>query len=48
MSLLQRRGEDIRRHLITEVLPLDQAPGPLNEIAGHRRHVVSVIFTVEE
>jgi threonine dehydrogenase-like Zn-dependent dehydrogenase len=48
VDLLRRRGPDIQRHLITDVVPLEQAPAMLNEIAGHRRHVVSVIFTVDE
>jgi len=48
IDLLRHRGWDIRRHLITDVVPLEQAPDLLNDVATHRRHVLSAIFTVDE
>lgn len=48
VDLLRRRGRDIRTHLITDVVPLENAPALLNDIATRRRHVLSVIFTVED
>lgn len=47
LHLLRARGEDIRRHLITDVLDLGEAPALLLEIAARRRHVLSAVFTVD-
>jgi threonine dehydrogenase-like Zn-dependent dehydrogenase len=48
VRLLESRGDDIRSHLITDVLPLTQAPGLLADVAARRRHVVSAVFTVDQ
>jgi NADPH:quinone reductase-like Zn-dependent oxidoreductase len=48
VRLLESRGDDIRSHLITDVVPLAQAPGLLTDVAARRRHVVSAVFTVEQ
>ncbi|MFH5823452.1 zinc-binding dehydrogenase [Georgenia sp. AZ-5] len=47
LHLLRARGDDIRRHLVTDVLDLDQAPSLLAEVAARRRHVLSAVFTVD-
>jgi threonine dehydrogenase-like Zn-dependent dehydrogenase len=46
IRLLRTRGSEIREHLVTDVVPLDEAPTLLTELADHRRHVVSAVFTV--
>jgi hypothetical protein len=48
VRLLESRGDDIRSHLITDVVPLAQAPSLLTDVAARRRHVVSAVFTVEQ
>lgn len=47
VRLLLSRGDDIRRHLVTDVVPLDDAPGLLADVSAHRRHVVTAVFTVD-
>jgi hypothetical protein len=47
IELLRAEGRAIRRHLVTDVLPLDAAPELLVALAARRRRVVSAIFTVE-
>ncbi|MEJ7756595.1 MAG: hypothetical protein WKF83_09990 [Nocardioidaceae bacterium] len=46
VRLLRHRGADIRSHLMTDVLPLADAPILLNDLAARRRHVLSAVFTV--
>lgn len=46
VALLRARGTDIRKHLVTDVVPLKDAPALLADVADHRRHVLSAIFTV--
>ncbi|MDE9366385.1 zinc-binding dehydrogenase [Luteipulveratus sp. YIM 133132] len=48
LRLLQSRGDDVRRHLVTDVVNLADAPALLADVAAHRRHVVSAVFTVDE
>jgi len=43
-ELLASRGSDIRRHLITDVVPIDEAPVVLAELAARRRHAGQVVF----
>ncbi|MBA2417343.1 MAG: zinc-binding dehydrogenase [Nocardioidaceae bacterium] len=47
VRLLRHRGADIRSHLMTDVLPLADAPILLNDLAARRRHVLSAVFTVD-
>ena len=47
VALLRSQGAAIRRHLVTDVLPLHEAPELLVALAARRRRVVSAIFTVE-
>jgi hypothetical protein len=48
VALLRACGGEVREHLVTDVLPLEEAPALMREVAGHRRHVLSVVFTVAE
>jgi threonine dehydrogenase-like Zn-dependent dehydrogenase len=48
IRLLQRRGEDIHTHLITDVLPFEEAPRLMCDVAARRRHVVSCVFLTSE
>jgi threonine dehydrogenase-like Zn-dependent dehydrogenase len=45
--LLQAYGREIRECLVTDVLPLEEAPSLMLEVAAHRRHVLSAVFTVD-
>jgi threonine dehydrogenase-like Zn-dependent dehydrogenase len=47
VRLLLSRGDNIREHLVTDVVPLDEAPRLLLELAQRRRHVISAVFTVD-
>ncbi len=44
VALLRARGADIRRHLVTDVEPLERAPEVMADIAARRRHVVQAVF----
>ncbi len=45
IALLHARGGDIREHLITDVLPLEEAPRLMLDIAARRRAALSAVFT---
>jgi hypothetical protein len=47
IALLGTDGTAIRRHLISDVVPLDDGPGLLVDLAARRRHVVQAVFAVE-
>jgi threonine dehydrogenase-like Zn-dependent dehydrogenase len=46
VDLLGAAGTGLRRHLITDIVPLDQAPALLAELASRRRPVLQVVFSV--
>ena len=46
VALLRSQGSRVREHLVTDVVPLEEAPHLLVDVAQHRRHVVSAVFTV--
>jgi NADPH:quinone reductase-like Zn-dependent oxidoreductase len=46
VHLLRAHGSDIRAHLVSDVVPFDEAPQLLVDVADRRRQVVSVIFAV--
>jgi threonine dehydrogenase-like Zn-dependent dehydrogenase len=48
IQFLRARGDDIRKHLIMDVIDIAQAPRLLTDIAARRRHVLSAVFTVDE
>ncbi|MEN3534712.1 zinc-binding alcohol dehydrogenase [Microbispora sp. ZYX-F-249] len=45
LGLLRAHSVAIRRHLVTDVLPLEDAPGFLRDLAARRRHVIQAVFT---
>lgn len=47
IRLLQRHGDDVRAHLVTDVVPLTEAPRLMLDVAARRRHVLSAVFTVD-
>lgn len=47
VALLRACGAEIREHLVTDVVPLAEAPVLMTELAARRRHVLSAVFTVE-
>jgi hypothetical protein len=46
VTLLERRGPDLRRHLVTDVVPLDAAPEFIVELAERRRGTLQAVFTL--
>jgi threonine dehydrogenase-like Zn-dependent dehydrogenase len=44
VALLGAHGREIREHLVTDVVPLAQAPALLAELAARRRHVIQAVF----
>ena len=46
IQLLRACGEEVRKHLITDVVPLAEAPALMHQRAARRRHVLSAVFTV--
>ncbi|TDQ46337.1 zinc-dependent alcohol dehydrogenase [Actinorugispora endophytica] len=45
VELLVAKGDRVREHLVTDVVPLSEAPRLMTEVARHRRHVVQAVFT---
>ncbi|MGB2572374.1 zinc-binding dehydrogenase [Micromonospora citrea] len=45
VELLRQYGDVIRKHLVSAVVPFDEAPGLLTELAERRRQELQVIFT---
>lgn len=41
-------GEDVKRHLITDIVPITQAQGVFEDIAAKRRPPLQVVFSVVE
>ena len=46
VGLLRARGADVRRHLVTDVVPLTSAAALLTDLAARRRHVLQAVFAV--
>jgi threonine dehydrogenase-like Zn-dependent dehydrogenase len=44
LDLLRDTGPELRRHLVTDVLPLDAAPAFLADLAARRRGTLQAIF----
>jgi threonine dehydrogenase-like Zn-dependent dehydrogenase len=45
IDLLRAEGDAIQRHLITDVVPFDDAPALFAEVSARRRHVVGAVLT---
>lgn len=48
VALLRETGAAVRAQLITEVVPFDEAPCVIEEIADRRRHSIQTVFEVAE
>ncbi|WP_369138417.1 zinc-dependent alcohol dehydrogenase [Modestobacter versicolor] len=46
LSLLQDHGAAVRAHLLTDVVPFDDAPQLFADLSARRRHVLSAAFEV--
>jgi threonine dehydrogenase-like Zn-dependent dehydrogenase len=44
VALLEACGEAIRRHVVTDVVPFDQGPALLHDVAQRRRHVIQAVL----
>jgi hypothetical protein len=44
VELVEAHGPGIREHLVTDVVPLAQAPALLADLAARRRHVIQAVF----
>jgi hypothetical protein len=47
-DLLRERGDDVRRHLVTDVVDFEQGPDLLRDIAAHRRPVLTAVLRMPE
>jgi threonine dehydrogenase-like Zn-dependent dehydrogenase len=47
LALLADRGDAIRRHVVTDVVPFDEGPALMTELAQRRRPTVSAVFAVD-
>jgi hypothetical protein len=48
VKFLLEVGADVKRHLITDVVPLSHAQQVFDDIAAKRRQPLQVVFTVNE
>jgi NADPH:quinone reductase-like Zn-dependent oxidoreductase len=48
VALLAAEGALITKHMVTDVLPLREAPALLADLANRRRHVLQAVFTFDE
>ena len=46
LTLLAAHGEDVRRHLVTDVVPFDQGPDFITELAERRRSCLQAVFAL--
>jgi threonine dehydrogenase-like Zn-dependent dehydrogenase len=46
LALLAAHGDDVRAHLLTDVVPFDDAPAVFADLSARRRHVLSAAFEV--
>lgn len=43
-SLLLRHGELVRQHLVTDVVPIEEAPGLVTDLAARRKSTLQAVF----
>ncbi|HEV2796483.1 MAG TPA: zinc-binding alcohol dehydrogenase [Nocardioides sp.] len=48
IRVLTSCGQEVRDHLVTDVVALEEAPRLMLEVARHERHVLSAIFTADD
>ena len=44
IDLLRASGPAMREHLVTDLVPLDDAPALFTDLASRRRHVLQAVF----
>jgi threonine dehydrogenase-like Zn-dependent dehydrogenase len=44
LDLLRARGGDLRRHLVTDIVPFEQGPALLADLAGRRRSALTAVL----
>jgi threonine dehydrogenase-like Zn-dependent dehydrogenase len=44
IDLLRAQGSAVREHVITDVVPLDDAPALMHAVADRRKHVLQAVF----
>jgi hypothetical protein len=47
VRLLAGHAAEVREHLISDVLPYEQAPVLMGDVAARRRHVLTAVFVVD-
>jgi threonine dehydrogenase-like Zn-dependent dehydrogenase len=48
VALLRAEGPAVRKHLVTDVLPFEDAPALLEAVSDRRRHVIQAVFEVRQ
>jgi threonine dehydrogenase-like Zn-dependent dehydrogenase len=48
LALLQDHGARVRGHLLTDVVPFDEAPGLFADLSARRRHVITAVLRVAD
>jgi hypothetical protein len=46
IDLLRAFGPAVREHLITDVVPLEEAPELMTQVANRQRHIIQAVFRV--
>ena len=46
IKLLGTHGDTIRKHLISDVVPYEDAPLLMHDVSRRRRHVLTAVFAV--
>ena len=46
LDLLAEHGDAVRRHVVTDVVPFDEGPAAMVELAGRRRSTIQTVFAV--
>ncbi|WP_219415372.1 zinc-binding dehydrogenase [Pseudonocardia nigra] len=47
IGVLRADGAAVREHVVTDVVPLDEGPALLADLAAHRRHVIQAVFAFD-
>ena len=48
LELLAAEGDAIRAHMVTDVVPFDQAEQLMDDVAARRRHVIQAVFAAAD
>jgi NADPH:quinone reductase-like Zn-dependent oxidoreductase len=48
LDLLRERGDDIRRHLLSDLVDLAEGPALLRDVAAHRRSVLTAVLRMPD